>query len=82
MKKFIDNKQFWKTEKPLIADKFVSRDRINLKEKKEIVKSESETAEILNKFFSNIVKNLGIPVYVDFNLIMENMKDPDFKAIL
>ena len=82
MKKFIDNKQFWKTEKPSIADKFVPRDRINLKEKKEIVKSESETAEILNKFFSNIVKNLGIPVYVDFNLIIENMKDPDFKAIL
>ena len=82
MKKFKDNKQFWKTEKPLISDKFVSRDRIDLKEKKEIVKSESETAEILNKFFSNIVKNLGIPVYVDFNLIIENMKDPDFKAIL
>ena len=50
-KKVIDYKQFWKTIKPLASDKSISRDRINLIEKKEIVKSESETAEILNKFF-------------------------------
>ena len=35
-------------------------------EKEEIVKSESEIAEILNKFFSNIVKN---PVYDNFYAI-------------
>ena len=76
MKKVIDNKQFWKTIKPLDSDKSVSRDRINIIEKEEIDKSKSEAAEILNKFFSDIVKNLGIPVYNDFDPIIENMKAP------
>ena len=70
----IDNKQFWKTIKPPCSDKSVSRD--------EIVKSETETAKILNQLLSNIVKNLGIPVYNNFDPIVENMKDPVYKAIL
>ena len=37
-KKVIDNKQFWKTIKPLISNKSVSRDSINLLEKEKIVK--------------------------------------------
>ena len=74
--KVIDSKQLWKTIKPLISDKSVPRERINLVEKKEIVKSESETAKILNKFFSNIIRNLGIPDYDNFNPIIKNMKEP------
>ena len=50
-------------------------------EKKKIVKSESETADILIKFFSNILKNLGITDYDNFDPNIENMKDPVFKAI-
>lgn len=38
--------------------------------------------EILDKFLSNIVENLGIPVYTDFDPILENLKDPVFKATL
>ena len=55
---------------------------IYFKEKEQIVKSESETAEILKKFVSNIVKNPGIPIFDDFDPIIENMKEPDFKATL
>ena len=58
-----------------MSDKSVSIDRINLIEKDEIVNSESETAKILNNLFSNIIKNLGIPVYNDFDSVIENMKD-------
>ena len=76
MKKVIDNKQFWKTIKSLDSDKSVSRDRINIIEKEEIDKSKSETTEILNKLFSNIVKNLVIPVYNDLDPIVENMNAP------
>ena len=65
-KKFIHNKRFWKTIKPLLLDILVSRNQINLIEKKEIVKSESETVEILNKFFSNIVKYLDTPQKMRF----------------
>ena len=41
--------------KPLISDKSLLRDRINLMVKEQIVKSESKIVEILNKFFLNIV---------------------------
>ena len=51
-------------------------------EKEEIVKSESETVEILNKFFSNIVRSINIPVDNDFDPIIENMKEPVLKAIV
>ena len=65
-----------------ISDKLVWIDTINLIEKKGIVKSESETAEILNKFFSNLVKNFDIPLYDNFDPVIQNMKDLVFKAIL
>ena len=56
-------KLFWKTIKPSFFDKIMTRDRINLSEKGELVKTELETAEVLNKFFSNIVNNLEISKY-------------------
>ena len=49
------NKKFWKTVKPLLSDKPVSREKINLTENEKLLTSQSDTAETLN-FFSNIVK--------------------------
>ena len=46
------------------------------------MKTEKETAEVFNNFFGNIVKNLYISQYSDFDLIIENVKDPTLKAIL
>ena len=46
------------------------------------MRSESETAEVLNNFFPNIVKNLKIPGYKNLNSSIENIKDPVFRAIL
>ena len=48
--------------------------------KKEIVKLESETVKISNKFFSKIIKNFGFPVYDGFDLGIENLKNLIFKA--
>ena len=42
----------------------------------EIVKTEKGTAEVFNNFFGNIVKNLNISHYSDFDPIIENVKDP------
>ena len=42
----------------------------------------SLTAEVLNKFFVNIIKNLKIPGYENLNPNFENVKDPAFQAIL
>ena len=81
-KNVIDNKKLWKTLKPLLSDKSVSREKINLTENEKMLTSESETAETLNNFFSNIVKKLNIPKFNSNNSVTENMKGPVFKAIL
>ena len=57
----MDNKLFWKAIKPSFSDKIVTRDRTNLTENGEVVKTELEVPEILNNFFGNVIKNLMIP---------------------
>ena len=81
IKNVTDNKLFWKSVKPLLSDKSRIRDRINISEKGEILKTESETAETLNSFFSNIVKNLDFSRYSDSDYVTENITDPNLKAI-
>ena len=81
IKNITDNKLFWKSVKPLFSDESRVRDRINISEKGEIFKIESETAETLNIFFSNIVKNLNILRYSEFDSVTGNITDPTLKAI-
>ena len=81
-KKILDNKQFWKVVKPLFSDKSITGDKINLTENGEYVKTEMKTAEVFNSFFSNIVKNLKIPHYSNFDPIAQNIEDPTLKAIV
>ena len=70
-----DNKTFWKTVKPLFADKVQIKSKITLIEKKVISKQDQESnhtekiksddkaiAEVFNKCFINIVPNQKIPV--------------------
>ena len=54
---------------------------ISLSGNGEIIKTEKETSEIFNNFFGNILKNLNISQYSDFDPIIENVKDPTLKAI-
>ena len=70
-----DNKLFWKTVKLSLSEKFNVRERISLIE---IVKAEKEQLRLLTIF----LKNLNIFQYSDFDLIIENVKDPNLKAIL
>ena len=79
-KKILDNKQFWKVVKPFFSDKSISRDKINLTENGEYVKTEMKTAEVFNSFLSNILKNLKIPQYLNFDPIAQNIEDPTLKA--
>ena len=76
-----DNKLFWETKLPL-SDKVTTRDRINLSEKGESVKSELETAEVLNKLFSDIVINLKISKYSKYESFIDNIEDQTLRAIL
>ena len=81
IKNLTDNKLFWNSVKPLFSDKSRIRDRINISEKGEIVKTESETAGSLNSFFSNTVKNLSISRYIELDPVTENIADPTLKAV-
>ena len=67
-KDILDNKLFWKTIKPLLSDKVMARDRINLFVKGKLVKAELEIAKVLNKFFSNIAKILKFQNIPNTNL--------------
>ena len=67
--------------KHLLSHKLRIRDRINRSEKSGILKTDSETAETLNSFFSNIVKNLTISRYSEFDSVTEKIADPTPKAI-
>ena len=68
--------------KPLFSDTSISRDKISLTEDSEYVKTEMKIAEVFNSFFSNIVKNIKIPQYSNFDPITQNIEDPTLKAIL
>ena len=61
--------------KPLLSDKSRIRDKINISEKGEILKTELETAEPVNSFFSNIVRNLNISRYSEFDPGTEKIAD-------
>ena len=58
-KKITDDKTFWKTIKPFLSNKIVSREKVTLIEEDEILESDINTAQILNTFFFN---NINDPV--------------------
>ena len=60
-----DNNKFWKIAKPLFSEKVNTNENLTLVDNNNIISSEAETAEKLNAFFSNIVKELNIKVKED-----------------
>ena len=55
-----DNKLFWKTVKSFLSNKLEYKDKIDLPENGDTVKSQKETTKTLNGFSTNVVKNLFI----------------------
>ena len=47
-KNVTDNKAFWKTVKPFLSDKIISKEKIT---ENEIVSNDEDTAQVLNTFF-------------------------------
>ena len=60
-KDIADNKQFWRTVKPLLSDKSKSNEKITLVEDNKIISEDKDNAELLNSFFSNAVKISKFP---------------------
>ena len=81
-KKVTVNKFFWKTIKPFLSNKIVSRKKITLIQEDEIVESDINTAQILNTSFSNIVSNLKITEYANCNPISDKINDPVIQSIV
>ena len=79
VKDIVDNKQFWRTVKPLFSHKTKSSKKIAL----ETVNTQDEqNAELLNISFLNAVKNLKIPGFSNTNPLAERLSNPTLKAIL
>ena len=55
-----DNRKFQKAVRPLFSEKAFCRESIILKEHGKTITDNEKIAEIINNFFSNIVKNLNI----------------------
>ena len=62
-------------------DKSCAKEQINLVEKGEILKTDLETA-VLYTFLRDIVKNLEINQYSNFDPVINHVKDPTLRAIL
>ena len=77
-----DNKLYWKVIKPSLSNKSCVKDQINLVEKGEILKTNLETAKVLNTFFKNKKKIIEINQYSNFDALIINVEDPNLRAIL
>ena len=82
VKDIVDNKQSWRTVKPLFSDKTKSNENITLVEDEIVTTQDEKNAELLNLFFSSAVKNLKITEFSDSNPLAERLSDPVLKAIL
>ena len=57
-KDIADNKQYWRTVKPLLFAISKSNEKITLVQDNIIISEDKDNTELLNSFFSNAVKNL------------------------
>ena len=78
----MDNKLFRKTIKPSFSDTIVTRERTHLTENGEVDKTELETAETLNNFFGNVIKNLMIPKYSEYDPSIDRVENRTIRSIL
>ena len=82
-KDILDNKLFRKTIKPSFSDKIMTRDKINLSEKGELVKTELETAEVLNKLeTAEVLNKLEISKYSKYQSFIDDIEDQTLSVIL
>ena len=52
-KNFCDNKKIWRVVKSLVSNKIISIEKIKIVEGDKIIRSDKETARVLNEFFSS-----------------------------
>ena len=64
IKEIGDNKTFWKTVRPYFSDKDNKSSKITLVENNIVIADEKRVAELMNKYFINITKNLNLKALI------------------
>ena len=77
-----DNKSFWKAIKPFLSYKVRSTNKMTLLDKEEIIMGEYNTVKVLNTFFSNIVSNLDISEYSNYEPLANNISGTVLKCVV
>ena len=76
-----DNRKFWKNIKPLFSTKTINASNIILFDNDKIIRNETDVAEKLNNYFSNVVETLNIPEIDAVTIISDHIADPIDQAI-
>ena len=80
-KKVADNRTFRRTVKPFLSNKSIENEKNILDEKEEILTNYGSVAKVLNNFFSNIVKTLGISDYMHSHPLAKDVNDSTLRTI-
>ena len=88
-KDLTDNKQFWRTVKPLLSDKIKSSEKITLGEQRETLDTDgniddeivNDDVKMLNRFFSNTVIDLKIRDFHGAAPLADNISHSIFRTI-
>ena len=60
----------------------MSTERITLIDNGKVVATEQDTANVFNTFFSNVVTNIKISEYTDYDAVANSISDPILKVIV
>ena len=81
-KNIFESRKFWKTLKPVFFNKSIANGNIILVENERVLYNDDKIAEILNNFFPNVTKALGILQNVYSDLFIGDIDDPTLRAIV
>ena len=81
-RKVANNRTLWRTVRPFLSNKSVENEKIILVEKEEVLRKDNSVTKVLNNFFSNIVRTLGISDYVHIHPLAKEVNDPTLRAIM
>ena len=76
-----DNKMFWKIIKPKFSKKCTIKEKITHVKNDEIISDCQRGAELFNRFFANIIKELNLVTDNEFLVNADHIGDPVQKAI-
>ena len=68
VKNMMDNQTYWKTVKAYFSDKGSNSRRITLLKNDSILTDDKKIAKTMNRFFTNIIKNLNLKPHKDLSL--------------